>query len=70
MISPGSLSAFSTVPGLGNVRPAEALRPFGRTGQAPTATQSAPQSGGTGQPDGESSPSRTLPRGSLLDLTV
>lgn len=70
MISPGSLSAFSTIPGLGNVRPAEALRPFARADQTSTATQPTPQSSGSSQPDGGSAPSRTLPRGSLLDLTI
>jgi hypothetical protein len=70
MISPASMSAFSSIPGLGNVQPADALRPFGRVDQAPTTTRSAPQGSGSSQPDAGSSPSRTLPRGSLLDMTV
>lgn len=75
MISPASMSAFSSIPGLGNVQrgnvqPADALRPFGRVDQAPSTTRSAPQGSGSSQPDAGSSPSRTLPRGSLLDLTV
>jgi len=68
MISPVSSSTVATTTGVGNIRQAEMLRPFGRSQQTPAAspsTQLAPASGSTTTP-----PSRTLPRGSLLDLTV
>jgi hypothetical protein len=70
MISPVSTSTVATTTGVGNIRQADMLRPFGRSQQPPTSsaspsTQLAPGSGANTTP-----PSRTLPRGSLLDLTV
>jgi hypothetical protein len=70
MLSPASLSAFSTgptQPGSGAMRPVQRVRavlaqPIQPA--APAATAS-PRTG-----DGDATPNRILPRGSLLDLSV
>lgn len=67
MIAPSSLSAVS-VAGAGPIRPADALRPFGRTTQVPAPTP--PPRNGPDPAMTSPTPTRTLPRGSLLDLTV
>ncbi|OJY70562.1 MAG: hypothetical protein BGP12_22885 [Rhodospirillales bacterium 70-18] len=74
MISPGSLSAFSTANGVGTARQ-PARTPPPPAGVQPARAQSAqPQTlqarpGAQPQP-GQNQPGQPLPRGSLLDLSV
>ncbi|HXA22696.1 MAG TPA: hypothetical protein VNW90_10370 [Acetobacteraceae bacterium] len=70
MLSPASLAAFSTSPtqsGSGAMRPVQRVRAVvAQPAQpaAPVATAS-PRNG-----EGDTTPNRILPRGSLLDLSV
>jgi len=76
MISTGSLSAFSagaTNGAIGSVAPATAIRPIAT--QQVRAQSSSPPNGLSASPGGRSlppavQPGQTLPRGSLLDLSV
>ncbi len=73
MIAAGSLSAFSTaitqLPGGVRAPAGSAVQPArAQATQSPPQTQLLPQQG-MAKPDGPP-PSRSLPRGSLLDLSV
>ena len=73
MLSPTSLAAFSA--GIQSLHPAPVQRtrvpgtgpPGAGAALPPPATQAGPPRGGG---DGTAQPTRLLPRGSLLDLTV
>jgi hypothetical protein len=71
MLSPASIAAFSTGPaqaGAAPTRPVQRVRSVGGQPAQPTA----PVAGGTPKTGeaGTAAPSRILPRGSLLDLSV
>ena len=66
MLSVSSLAAFSSSNGIGAVHPTPVRAPGSPPPNRPPPVQGA--SGGTG--DGAVTPTRTLPRGSLLDLSV
>jgi hypothetical protein len=68
MIVPSLLSTISSTIGLGQIRPAEALRPLDRIA-APPAPPAAQRTSPSAT-DNSPSPARIPPRGSLLDLTV
>jgi hypothetical protein len=68
MLSPASLSAFSTgptQPGSGAMRPVQRVRAVLAQPIQPAAATASPRTG-----DGDATPNRILPRGSLLDLSV
>ena len=70
MLSPTSLSAFSSAPvpvGAGTARPVQRVRSVTPQPTQPAApmTSAMPRAG-----EGDTTPGRILPRGSLLDLSV
>jgi hypothetical protein len=72
MLSPATLAAFSTgvaQTGLGQASPVHRVRAVGAQPAQP-APSSSPSSLAPPARDGDATPGRPLPRGSLLDLSV
>ncbi len=72
MLSPASLSAFSTSiarSGLGQTGPVQRVRGVG-TQLPQSASPTPPATLAPSARDGDATPGRPLPRGSLLDLSV